>query len=131
MDSLKIEKQDTTPLLDFNLDKMEFILEGECRPENGLVFFEPVISWLDVFIDFAGSVELGKKLEFHFKLEYYNSSSAKFIFNIFKRLKSLNSKGIQLSVLWFYDVLDEDLLESGKEYEKILGLKFHFLALQN
>ena len=131
MDSLRIYKGDTTPLLDFNVDTMEFFMEGECRPENVLTYFEPIMKWLDNFVEWLKMKNSARKLNFNFKLEYYNSSSAKFIYNIFKRLKHIQSDGIEVNMFWFYDILDEDLLECGQEYEKILGLKFHFLALQD
>ncbi len=131
MESLVIERGDTTPQLDFNIESFQFTLEGECRPENVLTFFEPVMKWLDQFLNWAPSNANGKKLDFHFKLEYYNSSSSKFVYNIFKRLKELMNQGVNITMFWFYDILDEDLLECGQEYEKILGLKFEFIALQD
>lgn len=131
MDSIRIGKGDTTPLLDFNIESKEFLLEGECRPENVLTFFEPVMKWLDRYVELTTAQKSGGKLDFHFKLEYYNSSSSKFIFNIFKRLKIIQDTGVKVTMFWFYDVLDEDLLECGQEYEKILGLNFEYIALQD
>jgi|TARA_B110000259_G_scaffold32297_1_gene35534 hypothetical protein len=131
MESLRIKKGDTTPKLDFDLDKMEFSLEGESRSEDVLTFYEPIIKWLDNFKEWFLKNGSSKKLEFQFKLEYYNSSSAKFIFSIFKRLKEMQVKGLEITMFWFYDVSDEDLLECGEEYEKILGFKFEYIALQD
>ena len=51
MNSLRIYKEDTTPLLDFNIETMEFFMEGECRPENVLTYFEPILKWLDSYVD--------------------------------------------------------------------------------
>ena len=131
MDSLKISKKDTTPELSFDLDEMVFSIEGECRPENVLTYFEPIMQWLDQLIDEVKHNETQKKLDFHFKLEYYNSSSAKFIFQMFKRFKKIEACNIEVTMYWFYDVLDEDLLECGEEYEKILDLNFKYIALQD
>lgn len=131
MESLRIKKGDTTPKLDFDLDTMEFLLEGESRSEDVLIFYEPIIKWLDNFKEWFLKYGSSKKLEFQFKLEYYNSSSAKFIFRIFKVLKQMQTKGLESKIFWFYDVLDEDLLECGEEYEQILGLKFEYIALQD
>jgi hypothetical protein len=131
MESLKIAKKDTTPELSFDIEEMLFSMEGECRPENVLTYFEPILRWLDGFIDELQSNSTQKKLDFHFKLEYYNSSSAKFIFQIFKRFKKIEANNIEVTMYWFYDVLDEDLLESGEEYEKILDLNFKYIALQD
>ena len=110
MESLRIKKGDTTPKLDFDLDKMEFSLEGESRSEDVLTFYEPIIKWLDNFKEWFLKNGSSKKLEFQFKFEYYNSSSAKFIFSIFKRLKEMQVKGLEITMFWFYDVSDEDLL---------------------
>jgi len=129
MKSLRVKKGDSTPELDFDVDKMEFLLEGESRSEDVLIFYEPIINWLTNFKEWFLKNESSKKLDFHFKLEYYNSLSAKFIFSIFKILKEMQVKGLEINVFWFYDVLDEDLLECGEEYEKILGFKFEYIAL--
>ena len=129
MKSLKVKKGDTTTELDFDVDKMEFLLEGESRSEDVLIFYEPIINWLTNFKEWFLKNGSSKKLDFHFKLEYYNSLSAKFIFSIFKILKEMQVKGLEINVFWFYDVLDEDLLECGEEYEKILGFKFEYIAL--
>lgn len=131
MESLKIDKKDTTPELFFDLDEMVFSMSGECRPENVLTYFEPIMRWLDEFIDEVKSGAGIQKLDFHFKLEYYNSSSAKFIFQMFKRLKTVESQGVNVTMFWFYDILDEDLLECGEEYAKILDLNFKYIALQD
>jgi len=131
MDSLRIDKGDTTPLLEFNIETMVFSIEGECRPENVLTYFEPILRWLDDYVDWLNIKKSTRVLNFNFKLEYYNSSSAKFIFNIFKRLKRIQRNGTEINMFWFYDILDEDLLECGQEYEKVSGLKFHFLAIQD
>lgn len=129
MKSLIIDKGDTTPLVNFNVETMEFLIQGECRPENVITFFEPIMTWFNDFKSWVSDQDK-KKLDFHFKLEYYNSSSSKFIFNIFKQLKAIQENGTQVTMFWFYDVLDEDLLECGEEYEKILQLKFEYIPIQ-
>lgn len=132
MESLVIAKSDTTPAISFDIEEMLFSIEGECRPENVLTFFEPVLKWIDEVVKaFEQNKFIKKSLDFHFKLEYYNSSSAKFIFEFFKRLKKIQLTGIEVTMFWFYDVLDEDLLECGQEYEKILGLPFKYVTLQD
>ena len=130
MESFIQEKTYTSPKIDFNLDTFDFVIEGECRPENVLTYFTPIINWLNKFKTWANNLNQPHKnvLNFHFKLEYYNSSSAKFLFNIFEKLKSLQEEGIEIKMHWYYDELDEDLLESGKEFQKILGLKFQFIS---
>ncbi len=62
------------------------------------------------------------KLIIHFSLGYFNTSSAKFLYNFFKKLKG--NEGI--TIVWHYEADDEDILDSGKEFEEISGLKFEY-----
>ena len=62
------------------------------------------------------------KLSIHFSLGYFNTSSAKFLYNFFKQTKGMSN----MSITWHYEDDDEDMLESGKELEEISGLKFEF-----
>lgn len=131
MDTLHIDSTITTPELDFNPNTLRFELKGECRPENVLTFFTPVMDWLEDFKSWVIDQKWeDKQLKFEFKLEYYNSSSAKFIFNIFRRLSELKSKGLSVLMIWYYDELDEDLLETGQELEKLLNIEFKYVALK-
>jgi hypothetical protein len=132
MQSLIQEAHVNTPYINFDPIKMVFEISGECRPENVLTFFNPILDWLTEFRKFVKhDFHTVKELTFHFKLEYYNSSSAKFIFNILKRLKALEEYDLSIKMIWYYDELDEDLLENGQEFEKILNMNFEFIALQD
>lgn len=129
MDALIVEKTGTTPTINFNVDELNFEIEGECRPENVLTYFTPILNWLNKLKTWANNLPepLNDSLDLHFKVQYYNSSSAKFIFNILQKLSSLEEEGIKVNMIWYYDELDEDLLESGQEFEKILGLRFKYV----
>lgn len=132
MEKLEIKSTITTPSILFNPDEMDFSIQGECRPENVLTFFNPILDWINEFkIWVKHEQNNSNDLFFNFKLEYYNSSSAKFIFTILKRLKELDKYGMKLKVNFFYDILDDDLLENGKEIEKILNIEFIYIAIED
>jgi hypothetical protein len=130
MENLDIKGSFTSPTIFFDIENLIFTIEGECRPENVLTFFQPILDWLDDLKVHAAQQNYHNKiLHFNFKIEYFNSSSAKFIFTIFKKIKLLQEFGIFIEVNWNYDELDEDLFETGKELQKILELKFNFIAI--
>ena len=131
MESLVLSQTSTTPSIKFDVKSLNFTIKGECRPENVLTYFSPIINWLNKFKNWSINLNepITASLAFHFKLAYYNTSSAKFLFNIFEKMKSIEQEGIKVKVKWYYDELDEDLLENGKEFEKILGLDFDFIPL--
>lgn len=37
--------------------------------------------------------------------------------------------GVSLELNWYYDAMDEDMLESGEEFEDMLGVEFNFIKV--
>jgi hypothetical protein len=62
-----------------------------------------------------------------FNFEYFNSTSAKYILDIFKSLNALHSLGIELDIKWYYEEDDEDMLEVGEEMSRMSKLKFEYV----
>ncbi|MFT6747101.1 MAG: hypothetical protein ACJAZ2_001449 [Glaciecola sp.] len=132
MEALILQSSTSTPDINFDVEKLSFTIQGECRPENVLTYFSPILNWLNKFKNYGINVAepITDTLVFHFKLAYYNTSSAKFLFNIFEKMKAIQGEGIKVKIMWYYDILDEDLLENGEEFEKILGLDFEFVPIE-
>ena len=132
MEALVLQSSSTTPNINFDVQNLSFTIQGECRPENVLTYFSPILNWLNKFKNYGINVAepITDTLVFHFKLAYYNTSSAKYLFNIFEKMKAIQGEGIKVKIMWYYDILDEDLLENGEEFEKILGLDFEFVPVE-
>lgn len=113
MDVFRLDQKDDSPLIDFNPKTGIFLMEGESRPENSSKFYSPVLKWLN---DFFESNQNNKPITFVFKLDYFNSSSAKYIMDIMMLLTKFIDKGAKVDIEWHYDARDEDMLESGKEF---------------
>ena len=62
MESFIQEKTYTSPKIDFNLDTFDFVIEGECRPENVLTYFTPIINWLNKFKTWANNLKPWRRL---------------------------------------------------------------------
>ena len=62
------------------------------------------------------------------QLEYFNTSSSKCILDVFKKLESL--AGTEVSVKWYYEEDDEDMLEAGEDYEAIIDLPFEMIEVE-
>lgn len=121
MNDLILASTDTCPKVKFHTNG-SLLLEGESRPENVVKFFEPLLDWLDELKN-----NLPSQILLEFKLEYYNSSSAKFIMELLLKLNNFNN----VLVKWFYDEMDEDLLESGEEFEKLVNYSFEFIPVED
>ena len=96
---------------------------GRSSPENSLQFYEPILEALSS--DFAA-----EKVDVRIKMEYFNTSSSKCIYDVLKELKRLEGKGKDVIVRWYYDEDDEDMMEAGEDYSDLLDLHFKFIEYQ-
>lgn len=119
-----IEPTRNTPFVNFDYNSGILELKGISSPENSLEFYNPVFKAVDKY------KELGKnQLEVNMALEYFNTSSSKCIYQIFKGIKRLSEAGSSVVINWMYDSDDEDMREVGEDYSDILGLEFNYLEM--
>ncbi len=134
MDKLLIEATEISPKILFNPSERMFEIFGESRPENVREFYEPILNWLDEYgKELFSSGDQGsdaKPLTFNFKLEYFNSSSSKFILDILRKIIEYHSKGVNIVINWHFDEGDEDMQEAGEELSKMVNFPFNYLEIE-
>jgi len=111
-----------TPLVDFKTTG-QLRIEGSSFSENPLEFYEPLVQWLNEL-----KKDPPKNITMTIKLEYFNTSSSKLILYMFKSLESMHlSKQSEVSIVWKYNKIDQDMLESGKDYQSIINIPFEMV----
>lgn len=122
MEKLTIAPTMNSPRITLDPSSGVFEFSGESRPENVRNFYLPVMEWLESYAS-------GKPGEstFVFNFEYFNSTSAKYILDIFKILKTISDRTGQLKVRWHYEEDDEDMYEVGMEMSRMSGLDFEYV----
>ena len=65
---------------------------------------------------------------FKIDLSYFNSSSAKFIYDILTDLKRLAPANIPVKVMWFYDEEDSDMKDAGTDIALLVDMEFSYFA---
>ena len=125
MDNLIIEGTKQTPEIDFDAISGVLKLSGRSIPENTFEFFNAVLIWLDEF-----SVQAPDKVIAKINLEYFNTSSSKYILEILKRLKSVLKDDKDVLVEWYYEEDDEEMMETGEDYEDVSGLPFEIISIE-
>ncbi|MBP8033767.1 MAG: DUF1987 domain-containing protein [Bacteroidia bacterium] len=133
MENLNITATEFTPEVILNHEKNLIEFSGESRPENINLFFIPINEWIEQYVNYvfyADSItDKDIIITVNFKFEYFNSSTAKRLLEVLRKLIVVknNSKKINLLINWYYDDEDEDMLDTGKEYEKMVNHQFNFI----
>lgn len=123
MDIIKITATEDTPNVILDHVNKVFEISGRSLPEDVVVFYQPVIQWLE---------ELEKNpianLELSIRLEYFNTASSKLILDILLKLEQIFENGSPLKVKWFFLSSDSDMKEAGEEYSEIVGLPIEIIG---
>lgn len=130
MEKLIIEPTGNSPRIILDPENKLFEFSGESRPENVRKFYLPILEWLENYTQDQENLkdeERSSGLQCQFNFEYFNSTSAKYILDIFKSLNALNALGIGLDIKWLYEEDDEDMLEVGQEMSRMSKLSFEYI----
>jgi hypothetical protein len=132
MQKLYFPHTSKSPEINFSPEEDVFYIRGISSPEDVRGIYYPVIEWLRSFID---SLEDGKShyyspdipLKLQIDLAYFNSSSAKFLYDIFLELKRLTFLGIPVIVEWMFEEEDIDMKEAGSDIASLVEMEFTFV----
>lgn len=117
METIKIDRTDRTPEIDFNFSTNRFALRGESYPEDVPTFFGPHISALEKHLKGMSDGQV----EFNFELIYFNSTSAKVVMKLFDMLEETAANGVAVVINWHYQADDDNMQELGEEFGEDLS----------
>lgn len=112
------------PTIEFRTSDGYLMLKGRAIPENPLESFEPLLVVLNLYCENPQNLT-----KVDFMLEYFNTSSSKYILEILKKLQSLHKKGKQVEINWFYDEDDEEIYEIGEDYSAMVNIPFNLKSI--
>jgi hypothetical protein len=128
MRKLIIEKTSYSPRVILDPDNKVYLIAGESRPPDVREFYDQILSWLKEFSLYLVSPDYNKDpVIFNLNFEYFNSSSGKLILDICKVLAGLRLKGINVTIKWYYEKEDGDMLEVGQEMSRIVKFPFEYM----
>ncbi len=125
MENFIIEETQNRPSINFNLQNGELTISGSSIPENPISFFAPLVNALDVY-----SKSPNATTTVTFKMEYINTSSAKHILDVLKKLETINANGSAVTVTWIYEHDDQDMQEAGNDYQLVVNLPFNIVPIK-
>ena len=72
------------------------------------------------------------RTEVRISLQYFNSSSAKYILDLLKLLDEAHASGTSTVTLrWMHDADDLDMEEAGQDYRELLDMDVEVVAVQD
>ena len=119
MSVIKIQGTDDTPTVTLDKENNIFEISGRSLPEDVVVFYKPILEWLDEYKN-----DPLDQTVFNFKLEYFNTASSKLLLDVLLKLEDINNDGHEVLVKWHYPDDDEDMEEAGDEYSDIVDVPF-------
>jgi hypothetical protein len=133
MQKLYIKQTSTTPEINFSPDENIFIIRGTSSPEDVRAMYYPVIEWTKIFVDDVLEEEhnlfkTGIPVDFQIDLTYFNSSSAKFFYDILMEIQRLIKAKIPVKLTWYYDEEDLDMKEAGTDISLLVEMEFTYIS---
>jgi len=95
-------------------NKLELV--GRSIPENPELIFRKLEDWIVLHF------EKNNSLNINIRLEYINSGSSKYLYEILKRLTAYGESGKNVNMRWLYEEDDEAMLELGEHYRDTAGI---------
>lgn len=107
-----------TPEVTYTRDQHRLIIRGRSLPEDAWSFYEPVLDWAKDFI-----ANGQQELTIEFFLEYFNSSSGRYLLEL---LSTLEKSDKPIQVVWVSEPEDELMVEKGEEFSGLVSIPFVF-----
>lgn len=112
------------PSVDFCVNTGECSIVGESFLEETAVFYQPLVEWLVKYLD------IYRKVTFSFKLDYFNTSTSKWILTILSKLKEKQDQGCDVIVNWYFQEEDVDMRDDIMNYIEDTGLVINLVPFQ-
>ena len=119
LEPLFLDKSKNNPEISLDKEKNIFKISGRSIVEDPNKFYMPIYDWIDEYVK-----DPNPETEFHFDLEYFNSSSARQIMKLIILLENIQKTNNKVKVIWLFEEGDEMSEERGEEIKVVSKLDF-------
>lgn len=112
----------TAPNVEFYAKTGHMLISGESFLEETAEFYSPLVIWVSQYI----SETTLNNITFDIKLEYFNTSTSKWLLRILTTLKEFEEqRDGKITINWYYDADDVDMLDEIEDYEEDAELEIN------
>ena len=103
----------------FILDPESGLIEfkGNSIPEDAGAFYKPILHKIEEYFLTPYPLTVVS-----ISLKYYNSSTSKWLLNLFQLFKKFNERGYDIFIKWYYDADDEESIYTAQDYSNLLDI---------
>jgi len=130
MNSLKIEATTFTPEINFDIENNKLSFLKVSKPANAIEFYKPVFEFINNFEKSKVKSKVVKELVVDFDFDYFNTATAKIIYELLEKLNRIKEQGVEIIINWYYHQDDEDHLEEGEIMSEALDMGFNFKIIE-
>jgi hypothetical protein len=113
------------PGIILNKEEKIFKIFGKSCPIDAINFYTPILEWFDEYIK-----DPLENTILDIQLNYFNTATAKALLKILKKIERLHEAGYSAKVRWFYPEYDEDMEETGRDFNQIINVDFIYIPLE-
>ncbi len=114
------------PRISFSADDGRGMISGESYMDDSKLFYGEIMEWLRNFDE----QHPGDKFELVIKLNYFNTSTSKMLFDMLLLLSELyEQKREQITIRWFYPAGDPDLLDDINDMSEDSGIEIQVVEM--
>jgi len=122
---MSIEGAQNTPAVRLCVSQGLIEISGRSVPINSYEFFQPIIKWVEEYAK-APRPHTNVNINFHF----FDTGSSRSFIDLLLILQSVyKTDNHNVTINWFYDIDDEDMLESGYDFESIVKIPFKMIEV--
>jgi hypothetical protein len=118
-EAFKVNGNSNRPDVNFNAETGILELSGRSILENAGKFYEPIEHWIEAYL-----CHPAEHTVFKMKLEYFNTTTSKFLLALLERLELLYKAGKNIEIHWYY--IDPEMGELGEDYQNMVQMPFRF-----
>ncbi len=119
---LFIKGTSKTPDIEFTPGVIK--LSGRSIPEDAVAFYEPLIRWIENYLEKPQPIT--KVL---FKIEYINSGSNRYIYNMLKLFNDSFKIGLNIRIEWHYEEDDDTIKNLGLDFQALLDTPINLVII--
>jgi hypothetical protein len=96
---------------------------GRSIPSDAEKIYGPIVSWMKSYAESPS-----EKTTLVCELDYFNTSSQKYLADIFKQINKLHIEGRAVECFWKYKEDDEDMRQIGEQFEYLFDFPVQYIS---